>query len=217
MKRRCDTLREKALQAGMGTPQADAWREHCRSCPDCRTELFLLDALQRQSRSERQHLGKRELSELLEVARKSHERRRRVAPLKAWLWRAASFCLLTGVAWHVGHLDILRPRVADATDGSNLSLVASAPDSACGNYGVPLLSSVSAHDRAVGQPLSPEDLPAPLPGIVPGQFVQELLLNLRDEVDRRRQELLDLEDDQHGGWEPDDAWHLVLPSNLAAA
>jgi hypothetical protein len=214
MKRNCDKLREKALQAGMDSSHAAAWRVHCRSCPDCQTELFLLEALQRQSRSVRQHLGKRELSELLEVARQSHARRRRAAPLKAWLWRAASVCLLAGVAWHVGRLDSLRPQTETA--GLSLTLLASAPDAACGNYGVPLLSTASQHDLALGQLPSPA-LPAPLPDIVPGQFVQELLLNLRDEVERRRQELLDLQDDHNGGWEPDDAWHLVLPSNLAAA
>jgi hypothetical protein len=212
MKRNCDKLRERALQAGTDSPQAAAWRVHCRSCPDCQTEFFLLEALQRQSRSQRQHLGRRELSELLDVARQSQERRRRVAPVKAWLWRAASLCLLGAVVWHVGRLGGMRPRQEAA--GLSVSFLASAPDAASGNYGVPLLSTYSEHDRALGQ-LSVPSLPAPLPGIVPGQFVQELLLDLRDEIERRRQELIELQDDHNGGWEPEDAWQLVLPSHLA--
>lgn len=215
MKRSCDRLRDKAFQAGMDSPQAAAWRVHCRSCPDCQTELYLLEALQRQARSERQHLGKRELSELLEVARQSQEQRRRVAPLKAWLWRAASVCLLAGVAWHVGHL--ARPAVSPSEPaGAGLSLAASLPDAAWGDYGVPVLSAGSEHDWAMGQLSSPA-LPAPRPGVVPGQFVQELLLDLRDEVDRRREELIELDDDDIGGREPEDAWQPVLPANLAAA
>lgn len=214
MNRNCDKLRERALQAGMESAEAAAWRIHCRHCPDCRTELFLLETLQRQARCERQHLGKRELSELLEVARRSYDRRRRTAPVKAWLWRAASVCLLAGVAWHAGRLG--RPPVPAEGAGANLTFLAASPDAAYGNYGVPLAAAGSDHDRAL-RTLSSPPQPAPLPGIVPGQFVHDLLLNLRDEIEQRRQELLDLQDDAEGGWEPGDAEHRVLPHGLAAA
>ena len=213
MKRSCRRLRERALQDGMDSAAAAAWRAHCSSCPDCQTEQFLLTALRRQTQAEqRQHLGQREVAELLEAARLSHERRRRVAPLKAWAWRAASVCLLVGATWQIGRIAKVSPR-PDSVFGT---VVAEAPGAACGNYAVPLSAGSVEHDRALGQ-ATPAALPAPLPNLVPGQFVQELLLNLRDEVDRRRQEVIDLQDRDAGGWERDDAWQLVLPTTLAAA
>lgn len=212
MKPSCRRLRERALQAGMESAAAAAWRAHCTSCPDCQTEQFLLTALRRQAHSERQHLGQREVAELLEAARLSHERRRRVAPLKAWAWRAASVCLLVGATWQIGRIATISPRPEPAF----VTAVAEAPGAACGNYAVPLGPGSAEHDRAIGQGTSLA-LPAPLPDLVPGQFVQERLLNLRDEIDRRRQEVIELQDRDAGGWERDDAWQLVLPSNLAAA
>jgi len=212
MKPSCRRLRERALQAGMDSAAAAAWRAHCTSCPDCQTEQFLLTALRRQVQSERQHLGQREVAELLEAARLSHERRRRVAPLKAWAWRAASLCLLVGVTWQIGRVVTIAPRPEPAF----VTAAAEAPGAACGNYAVPLCAGPAEHDRAIGQGTSPA-LPAPLPDMVPGQFVQERLLNLRDEIDRRRQEVIDLQDRDAGGWERDDARQLVLPTNLAVA
>jgi hypothetical protein len=194
----------------MDSPAAAAWRAHCQSCPDCRTEQFLLDTLQRQAQSERQHLGQRELAELLAAARQCQERRRRVAPAKAWAWRLASVCLLATITWHLGRTFTPRPSPAPAY----LSFAGEAPGAASGNYGVPLYSAGSAHDGAVRQGTNPA-LPAPLPDLVPGQFVQDLLLNLRDEMDERRQELIELQDRDAGGWERDDAWECVLPANLA--
>lgn len=211
MKRSCERVRERALRAGMDSPEASAWRAHCKSCPDCQTEQFLLDTLQRQAQTERQHLGQRELAELLTAARQCHERRRRVAPLKTWSWRAASLCLLAVVTWHAGRTFSHRapaPRVS-------YSFVAEAPGPACGNYGVPLYSATSAEKDGVLPAGARHAVPASLPGIVPGQFVQDLLLNLRDEIELRRQELIKLQDRDVGGWERDDAWECVLPLNLA--
>ena len=210
MKPSCRRLRERALRAGMDSADASAWRAHCASCPDCQTEQFLLTALRRQAQNERQHLGQREVAELLEAARLSHERRQRVAPLKAWAWRAASVCLLAGTTWQIGRMASVPPRPESAF----VTIVAEAPGAACGNYDVPLYSDSAEHDGAIGQGSSPA-LPAPLPDVAPGQFVQELLQNLRDEIDRRRQEVIDLQDRDAGGWERDDAWELVLPANLA--
>jgi hypothetical protein len=196
----------------MDSADASAWKAHCTSCPDCQTEQFLLTALRRQAQSERQHLGQREVAELLEAARLSHERRRRVAPLKAWAWRAASVCLLAGATWQIGRVASVPPRPV----APFVTVVAEAPGPACGNYAVPLYSDSAEVDGGGGQAISPA-LPAPLPDLAPGQFVQELLQNLRDEIDRRRQEVIDLQDRDAGGWERDDAWELVLPTNLAVA
>ena len=196
----------------MDSAEASAWRAHCESCPDCQTEQFLLTALRQQAPSTRQHLGQRELAELLEAARLSHERRRRVAPLKAWAWRAASVCLLLGTTWQISRFASVPP----LPESAFVTVVAEAPGAACGNYAVPLYSGSAEPDGASEQEASPA-LPAPLPDMVPGQFVQELLQNLRDEIDRRRQEVIDLQDRDAGGWERDDAWELVLPTNLAVA
>ena len=114
MKPSCRRLRERALEAGMDSAAAAAWRAHCSSCPDCQTEQFLLTALRRQRQNERQHLGQREVAELLEAARLSHERRRRVAPLKAWAWRGASLVLLVGATWQISHLASVSPRPGPA-------------------------------------------------------------------------------------------------------
>jgi len=120
--------------------------------------------------------------------------------------------LLLGLSWQIGRVGHVSPRPGLPFG----TVVAVAPGTACGNYGVPLYSDAGEQDPAIGQGASPA-LPSPLPGLVSGQFVQDLLLNLRDEIEQRRQELIDLQDDDFGGWERDDAWELVLPINLAVA
>ena len=214
MKRRCDQLRERALRAGLGSAEASAWREHCRSCPDCRTEQFLLETLQRQAQSQRQHLGRRELNELLAAARRCQERRRRAAPLRAWIRRAASVCLLATATWHFGRM--LRPAATAATAPLALTLAMDGLGPVSGNYLVPLSPGGMDSDGALTAGAR-NALPRPLPALAPGHFVQDLLLDLRDEMDARRQELIRLQDRDAGGWERDDAWECVLPSNLAVA
>ncbi len=73
MSRRCDKLRESALNDGMASPAARLWRSHARSCSDCRTELFVLDTLQRQALEQRQHIGRRETAMLLQTAQHQFE------------------------------------------------------------------------------------------------------------------------------------------------
>jgi len=214
MKRRCDQLRERALRAGLGSPEASAWREHCQSCPDCRTEQFLLETLQRQAQSQRQHLGRRELNELLGAARRCQERRRRAAPVKAWIWRAASVCLLAGVTWHFGQM--LRSTQAEAAAPMSLTLAMDVLGPSGGNYRVPLSPGGTDSDGALTGGAR-NALPRPLPALATGHFVQDLMLDLRDEIEERRQELIRLQDRDAGGWERDDAWECVLPSNLAVA
>jgi len=213
MKRRCKVLRERALKAGIDSPEASMWRIHSRSCLDCQTEHFLLEALQRQAHSQRQHLGRAEVDELLEAARKHHGRRQQPRRLHRWAWRAASVFLLVGIAWHLNQTDSVR----NVAESAPVQLLAQAADEACGNYGIPLFSGRSEHDRTIDQMAVAPASPSQLPTAMPGFFLGDRLLNIREEMDQRREELMELYERDLGDWDRDDAWEMVLPLHLAVA
>ena len=212
MKRRCKILRERALKAGLDSPEASMWRIHSRSCPDCQTEHFLLEALQRQAKAQRQHLGRAEVTELLETARKHHGRRHRPHLMRTWLWRAALLALLLGVTWHLSRSG----RVRQVAESTPVQILAQVADDACGNYGIPLFSACSEHKRVLDQmATSSASTTAPQPVIMPEFFFRDRLLNIREEIESRRQDILERFERDFGDWDRDDAWEMVLPSNVA--
>ncbi len=82
MSKRCEQLRNNALRDGLDSHAGLAWRVHCRSCQACRTELYILETLQRQARNERSHLGRDELDRLLHQVREVQATRRRGSRIK---------------------------------------------------------------------------------------------------------------------------------------
>ena len=111
MRSRCDKLREQALTDGLNTKKGSVWRIHCRSCEDCRTELYILETLQRQTIRERTHLGRREVAVLLEQVRQ-HQAAEKRGPL-VWTWAFRLACVwaaVVGAAFLSNHLDDSGPR-----------------------------------------------------------------------------------------------------------
>ena len=94
MRSRCETLRERALRTGLNGKAALPWRIHCRSCPNCRKELYLLETLERQAVNERRHLGRSELAALLATAQEQHKSPRPLQSVRAWSLRLACLCVL---------------------------------------------------------------------------------------------------------------------------
>ncbi|MBN2450538.1 MAG: hypothetical protein JXR77_09110 [Lentisphaeria bacterium] len=198
----------------MDSPQASHWRIHARGCPDCQTELFLIEALERQAQHQRHHLGREEASRLVAAARLYHGRRAAAAGVfRRWLWRAASLALLLGVAWQVNRTE----RVRRAIEEVPTPFLAQAADAAGGNYLVPLHPSYPDHERALRQMVSAPGVPTPLPASMPGFFLRERLLDIRQDVEQRRQELLELQERDLGDWDRDDVWEMVLPADVAVA
>ena len=56
-----------------------------------------------------------------------------------------------------------------------------------------------------------------MPAAMPGFFLYDRLLNLREEIELRRQELMDLYERDLRDWGRDDTWEMVLPANMARA
>jgi hypothetical protein len=87
------------------------WRVHCRACEDCRTELFILETLQRQAVEERRHLGRREVDALLLQVRSHQAKQRRVPVVWDWAYRLASVCVVV-LAVGLVHRQVSRDRAS---------------------------------------------------------------------------------------------------------
>lgn len=211
MSRRCKKLREKALRDGAESPAAAVWRIHSKSCLECQTEQFLLRALERQGDSQKQHLGREDVAQLLESAREQHRRRRRARPIKRWACRAASVALLFGVALHLSRNE----RVRDVAEGPSFQLLAQSADDDAGNYGIPLSPAHQEHERTVEQMATDPAAPVPMPASMPGFFLRDRLMDIREDMDTRREELLYMQQRDLGDWGRDETWHVVFPTYLA--
>ena len=176
MKPKCEQIRERAFRDGLDSPAAAEWRAHCRSCPDCRTELFILDNLERQAAESRQHLGREEVAKLLETARR---RERAAAPeLRVGLGALRAACFLALLAVGVGLLpgeraERVRREVESWLGGGEVlagRLSDAAPDGEL------------RRDPVSAGPVVPAVL-------VPAASVQRDMLQLRRSLERRRQSL----------------------------
>lgn len=214
MKRRCRTLRERALQAGAESPELAHWRIHARSCPECQTELYLVETLWRQSETQRQHLGRREVAELFAAARACRQNSKGSGLLRGVLGAAASLCLLLATSWHLTRVD----RVRSIAESGSVHLLGLVADAAGGNYAIPLQPASPEHEQVMRQVAAGSSgTPMPLPAALPGFLLRERLMGIREDLEFRRQELLDLQEQDLRDWGRDDAWHAVQPANLAAA
>ena len=179
MRSRCDKLRELALKDGIDSSRGSAWRLHCRSCESCRTELYILETLQRQAVRERTHLGRREVAVLLEQVRHHQADKDRAPPLRTWAFRFA--CLWAAaacVAFLSSHTDFFSPQA-----GNRAGAAASQARS-----GISL--AVNANP-AFGQPAGEEKSLAS-----PESSLDSRLRQLRRRVMRRRESLQQLIEDE---------------------
>lgn len=201
MSRRCNDLRQKALCEGFDSRAAHAWRIHCRSCPDCRTELHLLATLQRQAQNERRHLPRHEVAELLEQARNRFPRKTRVASAWTWTFRFACFAVMFLLvahmqrrsAWSSGHSQA--SALPDETSNANQTKVAQLHASG-GGAGK---QQLAAGPAAESLPVSPLE-----------ETFDERLRQMRLRIDSRRDKILELLDRDLGERGSDDAWNASL-------
>ena len=200
MSRRCDDLRQKALCDGFDSRAAHAWRIHCRSCPDCRTELYLLETLQRQAQSERRHLPRREVAELLEQARNRFPRRAPMASAWTWSFRLACVAAMFLVVAHV-------QRQNHDGHGTQASAV-SAEATSTGQGEVPTTGASMGREHeqqlAIGATAA-----SPTVSPVEDDF-DEQLRQIRLRIDSRRETILELLDRDLGEGGDDDAWNASL-------
>jgi len=195
MNRRCDRLREQALSGGLDSRAGLAWRIHCRSCEDCRTELFILETLERQALSERNHLGRREVAVLMARVQELNEARRPVSAFWTWGVRAASVAaviFVIGILPRSNTVDFPGMEGALASVGRQQSACAAAPSS------------------------SPTEVSAGVTGVVPGTAAssalspgtscQRRIRNLRRRIDARRENLLKLLEHELGDSLDQDVW-----------
>lgn len=194
----CDEIREQAFRDGLDSPAAAEWRAHCRSCPDCRTELFILENLERQASEERQHLGRDEVAKLLATAR-SYQRERTPNLVLVWGLRAAcvTALLLLGAGLFPGEFGgSVRQQLQAWLQGSD---------------GGPV--SVAANEAAARSETENPTLPTePVPAAVtaPTGELDRQLRGLRQGMERRRHSLERLLERDFGPFNPEGAWHVAL-------
>jgi len=201
MKPKCDQIRERAFRDGLDSPAAAEWRAHCRSCPDCRTEIFILENLERQAAEERQHLGRDEVEKLLATAR-SHKNRRRPNHVLIWGMRAACFLalLVVGAGLLPGEQAArLRLRVESWLRGG---------ESADG-----VLADATTRDVQAGPAAGAVAPVGPVPPavLVPAATVQRDMQRLRNSLESRRQSLKRLLERDFGPFTSEGAWHVAFP------
>ncbi len=213
MKRRCERLRERAWRDGLDSRADHAWRIHCNSCPQCRTDLFLFDTLHRQATYERQHLGQAELKRLVLAARRQYAPTPKTVSLNVWALRAASlvaafmlFALLR--EHHTGTTTAARPTPAP-TGAAVVPLSAGQhqqPDVANLQQTVPA-ALPSPHSEALAWPASSS-----------GETIETRLQELRSRIGTRRQGLLDLLESDLGEDERsrEDVWDGRLLESVSA-
>lgn len=195
MKPKCDEIRERAFRDGLDSPAAAEWRAHCRSCQDCRTELFILENLERQACQDRQHLGREEVEKLLATAR-SYKRERRSNPVLVWGLRAAcaAALLLVGAGLFPGEFAAnLRHNMQAWLQGENN------PSPQAGSVAV----------AKAGNPTLPTE-PVPAAVTAPTEELDRQLETLRHGLERRRHSLERLLERDFGPFSPEGAWNVAL-------
>lgn len=205
MRRTCEELREAALDGGLSSKASLAWRKHARSCPCCRTELHILDTLQRQALDERHHLGRREVAALLRSAQEDRAVRHPLAAVWTWSLRLACLCLVFLV------LAELRPgggrsahARADGAPAPGPTLAASALPAAKDSHALSPAERTASETMA--WPVPPED-----------NGISKRLRELRRRIESRHGTLLELIERDLGDRSRLDVWDYTLSSESAAA
>ena len=215
MRRKCEELRDRALCEGLSSRSALAWRTHCRDCPSCRTELFVLQTLQRQAVSERCHLGRREMLSLLRTARTQRRRRKPVEVVWTWSLRLACLVMVLLVAAEFnrasGRNSANRrngPRTPLARRAATMAMTSSAADSAspASAANIASLERETISAEALAWPSSRRN-----------RGVTSRLCDLRRRVDTQRERLLELLERDLGDRSRRDVWDNEQPFGSAWA
>lgn len=199
MKPKCEQIRERAFRDGLDSPAAAEWRAHCRTCPDCRTEIFILENLERQAQEERQHLRREDVEKLLETARNHNVGRKRNL-LLVWGLRAACFLALLAIGAGLlpgERAQRVRSRIESWLRGDG-SVSASLGDSTEGTEIGPAPGAVAPSG------------PVPAAVLVPAASVQRDMRQLRRSLEDRRQSLRRLLERDFGVFGPEDAWYEAV-------
>lgn len=194
MNSRCDRLRERALSDGLDSRASLAWRVHCRSCENCRTELFILETLERQAVSERNHLGRREVALLMARVRELNETKRPASSFWVWGVRAAS---VAAIVFVVGILP--RPNTVDFP-GMEGALASAGRQQA--TAAVTPSSSIEAPAGVTGAASGA----AAASALPPGTSCQRRIRELRQRINARRDNLLKLLEHELGDSCDQDVW-----------
>lgn len=214
MKRRCEELRGKAWRDGPQNRSYQVWRIHARSCPDCRTDLYLLETLQRQAVVERRHLGQTELSNLVRTAsvQRSQVQQAPVAVVWGWSLRAFAFCaivvLLATVAYRRG-TGLNRLRVREAGDSSLARHVATSAV-------MPSAQNQARQLEANSSQLTPDEILS-WPAGPPGGPIEKRLYRLRQRIEDHRDALLELLEHDVDERDGQDVWDVSLACVSALA
>jgi len=214
MSSRCEQLREAALDEGLDSRAGLLWRVHARSCEDCRTELEILEALQRQAINERCHLGRDEVRLLLSQVREmQQQRKRRPYGVRLALGAAACvvFLLAVGVVDFLNNSTNLLPSHAGIRAGGVTS----------GDWSVSIASSGSSLQGVAPAPAastaaSPLGTPADAPGAAPPRSCEQRIRDLQDRLEERRIQLLHLIEHELGDPDDQDAFDLSEVSGNVA-
>ncbi|NOY80865.1 MAG: hypothetical protein GXP31_07645 [Kiritimatiellaeota bacterium] len=212
MSSRCDKLREQALSSGLNSRAGLAWRVHCRSCEDCRTELFILETLERQALAERNHLGRREVAMLMSRVRAVHEAKPAVPAVLTWGLRTA--CVAAAV-FVIGLLP--RPGSQDFP-GMDGALARAGRGSVPATAGLAVAAPAAGPVVDVARNRAGESSLPGGPSVQPAQSCRRRIRDLRRRIDARRDNLLKLLEHELGESCDQDVWDAPRPSmDLALA
>lgn len=198
--KKCDILREKAMRAGRDSAEEAAWRRHARQCRDCATEINLLQVLQEQADSERQHLPRQSSAMLVAMVRQQYQQRPRQSlwsRLWPYFWKPAVLAALV-----VALVQVIPPQWSDDPERQAISKQADtdldpgpSPFAAYaeGCYFLPLNSSAQELEKAVQAATSPAEAVC-LPEVLPGRSVDRAIRELRRNIQEQSRQLEDLID-----------------------
>lgn len=144
----CRELRESALNKGLHSRESSVWRKHSRSCPDCRTELFMLDTLDHEASTQRQHIPRHEVDALFEAVRKRGEARSRRATLLNWSVSVLALAVICGLS---ARLYFVGKESRDLKAAARRSA-----DAPAAEHAAPAFSS-TPNETATAKTVSPED------------------------------------------------------------
>ncbi|MDD3695782.1 MAG: hypothetical protein PHG44_07430 [Lentisphaeria bacterium] len=83
----CERFREQAMRQGMQGAAAQLWRKHSKTCLACKSEIYILETLCRESQDSRQHISAAAYGNLLNTVNQLYGTRKQAA----WTSRLWSF------------------------------------------------------------------------------------------------------------------------------
>ena len=209
MNHRCEHLRNRAMARGEGTEEYAAWVFHCRHCPDCQSELFILETLREDAEGEKVHLPREKVAQLAMMAKARYGKRRKYRVLKAiWgvVWKVSTLAamiafLLRIVPLEAGRRTLESPRPAMDTPVARVAasefdkaLSAGADASAV----MALSPGEATYERRMVAACG--DDPMDFASLLPEQAFDKRILETGKKIQRQREELNELIDHDLTGY-----------------